>query len=253
MRARIAAALAFVLLAAFALPAGSQDEKPKNLKILPKNMSGGEVRTIMRGYASALGVGCVYCHVQDADHSFKFDADDKRPKLVAREMMRLTSDINTRVLANLKDRPKPAVNVECMTCHRGVTRPRMLGDVIVDSLNTGGLDSARTALCPAQGALLWPLVLRLRRTRADHDRDQAERGRQVPGGARRPQARRGAVSGLGEHRGQRGGRAHRDGGHRGRAQRLQDGGRARLDEHVGEVPPQAVRPEVITPRADARG
>lgn len=145
MRARIAPAIAFVLLAAFALPAGSQDEKPKNLKILPKNMSGGEVRTIMRGYASALGVGCVYCHVQDADHSFKFDADDKRPKLVAREMMRLTSDINTRVLANLKDRPKPAVNVECMTCHRGVTRPRMLGDVIVDSLNTGGLDSARTA------------------------------------------------------------------------------------------------------------
>jgi tetratricopeptide (TPR) repeat protein len=145
MRAPIAPVLAVVLLAAFALPAGSQDEKPKNLKILPKTMTGAEVRTLMRGYASALGVGCNYCHVQDADHSFKFDADDKRPKLIARDMMRMTADINTHVLANLKDRPAPAVNVECMTCHRGLTRPRMLGDVIVDSLNTGGLDSARTA------------------------------------------------------------------------------------------------------------
>ena len=145
MRARFTPVFALLLLAVFALPAGSQDDKPKNLKILPKSTSLDEIHSIMRGYAGALGVGCDYCHVRNVDHSFAFDKDDKRPKLVAREMMKLTADINTRVLANLKDRPAPAVDVQCMTCHRGLTRPRMLGDVIVDSLNTGGLDSARTA------------------------------------------------------------------------------------------------------------
>ena len=145
MHVRVSSVLALVLLALFALPAGSQDDKPKNLKILPKSTTDAELHMIMRGYASALGVGCNYCHVSNADHTMSFDKDDKRPKLVAREMMKLTADINTRVLANLKDRPAPAVDVQCMTCHRGLTRPRMLGDVIVDSLNTGGLDSARTA------------------------------------------------------------------------------------------------------------
>ena len=145
MRARFTPVFALLLLAVFALPAGSQDDKPKNLKILPKSTSLDEIHSIMRGYAGALGVGCDYCHVRNADHSFAFDKDDKRPKLVAREMMKMTADINTRVLGSLKDRPVPAVDVQCMTCHRGLTRPRMLGDVIVDSLNTGGLDSARTA------------------------------------------------------------------------------------------------------------
>jgi tetratricopeptide (TPR) repeat protein len=145
VHARLTPVFALLLLAVFALPAGSQDDKPKNLKVLPKDTSEDQIHTIMRGYAGALGVGCDYCHVRNADHSFEFDKDDKRAKLVARDMMRMTMDINAHVLANLKDRPAPAVNVECMTCHRGLTRPRMLGDVIVDSLNTGGLDSARTA------------------------------------------------------------------------------------------------------------
>ena len=121
----------------------ADDDKPKNLKVLPKTTTEEELHTIMRGYASALGVGCAYCHVQKPDHSFDFPADDKRTKKVAREMMKMSMNINATTLAKLPDRPTPAVDVSCMTCHRGLTRPKSLGDEIVESLDKGGLDSAR--------------------------------------------------------------------------------------------------------------
>ena len=42
-------------------------EKAKNLKVLPKDTDANTLRTTMVGYANALGVRCVHCHVGKAD------------------------------------------------------------------------------------------------------------------------------------------------------------------------------------------
>ncbi len=116
----------------------------KNLKVLPKTISQRALIDTMRGFALALGVRCVYCHVgkegQPLD-SVNFASDDKRPKKVARVMMHMVMHINEEHLADVPDRPKPVVVVRCATCHRGVTRPRLLDDELALTLADSGLDA----------------------------------------------------------------------------------------------------------------
>lgn len=141
-----------VLLLAAALlhggPAAAQGRFPpdsfKNLKVLPKTISPRALLDTMRGFAQALGVRCVYCHVgkegQPLD-SVNFAADDKRPKKVARVMMHMVMHINGEHLADVPDRPKPVVVVRCATCHRGIARPRLLDDDLALMLADSGLDA----------------------------------------------------------------------------------------------------------------
>jgi hypothetical protein len=116
----------------------------KNLKVLPKTISQRALIDTMRGFALALGVRCVYCHVgkegQPLD-SVNFASDDKRPKKVARVMMHMVMHINEEHLADVPDRPQPVVVVRCATCHRGVARPRLLDDDLALMLADSGLDA----------------------------------------------------------------------------------------------------------------
>jgi tetratricopeptide (TPR) repeat protein len=146
MRRWIVVALAVTALAsASSAQKKPDDEAPKNLKVLPRHSSRKVVFGIMRGYASSLGVNCAYCHVEGADGHLDFAKDDKRTKRVARQMIRMVRDINTRVLDKIEDRPTPIVQVGCVTCHRAVARPKPLGQVMLESMAAGGLDSARRA------------------------------------------------------------------------------------------------------------
>lgn len=87
----------------------------KNVKILTHVTSKSEMRRIMKEQAAALGVKCSHCHVPG-----KFELDDKKEKLEAREMMKMVRDLNALPL--FKDvEEKPAVS--CWTCHRGATEP----------------------------------------------------------------------------------------------------------------------------------
>ena len=87
----------------------------KNVKILTGVTSKSEMRRIMKEQAAALGVKCSHCHVPG-----KFDLDEKKEKVAAREMMKMVRDINA--LPVFKDaEEKPAVT--CWTCHRGGTEP----------------------------------------------------------------------------------------------------------------------------------
>ncbi len=72
------------------------------------------------GYASALGVRCTHCHVED-----DFASDDKRPKRAAREMAAMHWDINQRLakMENLEGAPQDRF-INCAMCHRGATAPR---------------------------------------------------------------------------------------------------------------------------------
>lgn len=98
------------------LPAG---EVFKNIKILKDVPAARMLRMMDMGYSRALGVSCDHCHVED-----RWDADEKRPKLAAREMMNMTAQINDLLIKmeNI-DNTEPAVN--CTTCHRGFVKPAL--------------------------------------------------------------------------------------------------------------------------------
>ena len=116
----------------------------KNLKVLPKTIDQRTLINTMRGFAQALGVRCVYCHVGREEQpldSVNFASDDKRPKRVARVMMHMVMHINEEHLAEVPDRPEPVVEVRCATCHRGVARPRLLDDELTLVLADSGLDA----------------------------------------------------------------------------------------------------------------
>lgn len=100
----------------------------------------GQMRTI----TGALGVRCQFCHIGEEGMSldrFDFASDDKRTKLVAREMMRMVQEINRRI-DSLPERPDTSFEVTCATCHRGVSRPVPLAALLTDLALTAGADSA---------------------------------------------------------------------------------------------------------------
>jgi tetratricopeptide (TPR) repeat protein len=119
-------------------------EEPKNLKVLPKNMSRREVTGIMRSISQALGVRCVECHVSTKPGSERledldFASDEKPEKESARKMMRMVGSINEQIgQMGFKD----AVQVRCVTCHHGVKRPETLGAVMTKTIEKGGVDAA---------------------------------------------------------------------------------------------------------------
>jgi tetratricopeptide (TPR) repeat protein len=79
-----------------------------------------------------------------------YAADDKRQKRTARVMLTLTNDINASI-ATLPTAPgirKPAaglVRVQCATCHRGVTNPQLLPDLLAQAMIGKG-EAAAVAL-----------------------------------------------------------------------------------------------------------
>jgi tetratricopeptide (TPR) repeat protein len=120
------------------------------VKVIPKNTPPIQVVGMMRNFAGALGVRCTYCHVgQEGQplNTFDFAKDDKRAKLVARQMMRMVEEINHRIdtLPHDHDQPHDSLRVTCMTCHRGVSRPVPLEQLIAQTAQTSGVDSAARA------------------------------------------------------------------------------------------------------------
>jgi tetratricopeptide (TPR) repeat protein len=101
----------------------------------------------MRNATFALGVRCQFCHVGEEGmplERFDFASDEKRTKLVARQMMRMVQEINRR-LDTLPGRAAGGLEVSCATCHRGVTRPQPLSTLIADAALAAGSDSAARA------------------------------------------------------------------------------------------------------------
>lgn len=115
----IAVIITIVTLCSLALP--PEKEKPKNLKVLPKNISHDELDSIMKSFKTSLGVKCSFCHAQSKDNPEKLDfaSDDNKHKLIARDMMRMTIRINKKFFKGEETPP-----VTCYTCHRGNEHPK---------------------------------------------------------------------------------------------------------------------------------
>jgi len=106
---------------------GAPPPPPKNLQVLPKDTPAPQVVALMRTFNTALGVQCGYCHVFVApgDPTNDMASDAKTPKLVARVMMQMVSDINAKLAANIKKPADQLTKVECATCHRGAAIPAL--------------------------------------------------------------------------------------------------------------------------------
>jgi hypothetical protein len=115
-----------------------------NTKVIARTTPVIQVIGMMRNFTFDLGVRCQYCHVGVEGQplaTFDFAKDEKRTKLVARQMMLMVQEINRR-LDSLPGRPSPLLQVTCNTCHRGTNRPVPLSTLISEAATAGGADSA---------------------------------------------------------------------------------------------------------------
>ena len=120
-----------------------------NVKVIPKGTPVMQVVGMMRNFTGALGVRCPFCHVGQEGQplgQFDFAKDEKRTKLTARQMMRMVEEINHR-LDTLPEHEKMTSHVEvtCNTCHRGVSRPMPLEQLLMETAQMSGADSATRA------------------------------------------------------------------------------------------------------------
>jgi hypothetical protein len=87
----------------------------KNLKVLAAN---SDVPFIMASFNEALGVQCVYCHVQG-----DMAADGNPKKDTARKMIGMVRIIDTSFPSSNGVFPAGYHEVDCLTCHRGNVKP----------------------------------------------------------------------------------------------------------------------------------
>ena len=137
----VAAALLLVVGVAFA-QAPAQPEKPKNLKVLPKDWSREQVVAVMQNFTAALGVGCNFCHVINQGQPPDFASDDKKEKDMARAMMKIATDLNANLPKALGTEPKDTTRIGCITCHRGVPEPKQLGEILAKTSAEKGFPAA---------------------------------------------------------------------------------------------------------------
>jgi hypothetical protein len=115
-----------------------QDEGFKNLKVLPKNISGENLHKVMEDWSHSLGVHCNFCHARN-EETKKMDwvSDAKPEKQMARDMFKMTSKINQKYFHAKKDSLGMIMQsgVNCNTCHRGTAHPEA---VVPDGKGPGG-------------------------------------------------------------------------------------------------------------------
>jgi hypothetical protein len=117
----------------------------KNLKVLPKDISRGELMMQMREMAGALGVRCGYCHAGGNPATLEgvdFPSDSLETKRVARVMLRMTRDINSEWLPTTGRDTTRMARVSCTTCHHGSRRPETLADTLLRAFDHGGSPAA---------------------------------------------------------------------------------------------------------------
>jgi tetratricopeptide (TPR) repeat protein len=140
------AAVPLVVAAVFAQPAAAQiPDTFTNLQVLPETIARDSLIAVMRSFSLGLGVRCQYCHVGGDGMSFdgvRFADDDDEDKRKARYMLRMVATINGELLGGLPDRDQPGFEVACVTCHRGLARPRTLEATLAETVHAAGADSA---------------------------------------------------------------------------------------------------------------
>lgn len=94
---------------------------PRNLKVLPLDISEDSLYLIMDNFEDALGVKCGFCHVVKKDAE-DYASDSVTHKETARDMMRMTMFLNKTYFPAPK-KPTGKETITCYTCHKGKITP----------------------------------------------------------------------------------------------------------------------------------
>lgn len=86
-------------------------QKFKNIKVL-NDMPAEEMGKVMNIMSASLGVNCNFCHA-----GYEFEKDGKKEKETAREMLKMTFELNKNYFAG-------KLEISCNTCHNGQTHPQ---------------------------------------------------------------------------------------------------------------------------------
>ncbi len=104
----------------------SKSGKSKNSTLqLLGHLSKKELKATMKFYSKSLGQKCSFCHVKDK--SVDLNDSITNPKIrkrlkhkeIARQMIRMTQEINKKYLNWNHSGGRKADQVNCMLCHRG--------------------------------------------------------------------------------------------------------------------------------------
>ncbi len=134
---------ALVAFFAFSQAPAQIPDKFTNLQILDQDSNRSQVIGQMRMHASALGVRCNHCHVGENAatlEGFDFASDEKETKRIARLMMKMVKDINSSHLGGIGRLEH--LEVKCVTCHRGLTKPQTLRDAVLAKVEAEGAEAA---------------------------------------------------------------------------------------------------------------
>ncbi len=92
---------------------------------------------LMQEIVQALGVQCQYCH------SAPRGSGQPEPKKdIARQMIAMTRELNTRIQAATGKPAAETAQVQCVTCHHGVPIPRQLSEIVTQTLREKGAAAA---------------------------------------------------------------------------------------------------------------
>ena len=99
-----------------------QEDKPasevfKNLQMF-KELKAGQIPGIMETWSRSLGTSCKHCHAVD-----QWAKDDKPEKQIGRDMLQMMGEINSKLLANIKNLDSKNPKISCWTCHEGRIKP----------------------------------------------------------------------------------------------------------------------------------
>lgn len=102
----------------------------KNLQVYPKDILPEKLDHDMDLFSRSLGVECGYCHAHEGE-KFDYASDEKPKKKEARDMMRMTNDLNEKYFgADLKTTKPDDLAMNCYTCHRGEEHPVIPWDTV---------------------------------------------------------------------------------------------------------------------------
>ena len=110
---------------------------PNSTLQLLGHLSKKELKKTMKFYSKALGQKCSFCHVKDKSIDLNESITDPKirkrlkHKEIAREMIRMTQEINSKYLNWNHGGGRKADQVNCMLCHRG-KKDRLL-DALLES------------------------------------------------------------------------------------------------------------------------
>ncbi|MFN1835099.1 c-type cytochrome [Balneola sp. MJW-20] len=92
----------------------------ENIKMFGQLPAGRLLRVMEMGYSRSLGVTCTHCH-----NPKDWGSDEKKEKLITREMAAMTGKINREILPSISELGDRNAVVNCTTCHRGDTKPAL--------------------------------------------------------------------------------------------------------------------------------